>query len=62
MHQCVSNPKNFKIFGNIDITDIKQGALGNCYLLAAFASFANVRQGEVIKNAFITKVFFFFFF
>lgn len=44
------------VFKNIDATDVKQGALGNCYLLAAFASLSKVRNGEIIKNAFVTQV------
>ena len=54
MHD-VSN--NFQIFGGtFNPTDIHQGSLGNCYLLAAFASLATVRNGEVIKKAFVTQV------
>lgn len=46
----------FKIFGDsIKATDIKQGSLGNCYSLAAYASLANIRNGTMIKDIFITK-------
>lgn len=47
--------KDFKIFNQFDTTDVKQGALGDCYLLAAFASLIGIRKGEVLRNAFITQ-------
>ena len=55
MHS-ISGENNFKIFKSFEATDVKQGALGNCYLLAAFASLLRIRNGEVIRNAFITQV------
>lgn len=46
----------FNIFsGEITVGDVKQGALGDCYLLAAMICLTNIRQGEQIKKAFITK-------
>lgn len=54
MHDA--DPK-FQIFGSdIGATDINQGALGNCYLLAAFAGLADINNGFYIKNLFETKV------
>ena len=51
------NPE-FRIFkdGSLNNVDIHQGSLGDCYLLAAFASLVNIRNGEIIKNLFETKV------
>lgn len=58
MHECSSE---FHIFSDhIGATDIHQGALGNCYLLAAFAGLANVENGYYIRNVFETKVYLFF--
>ena len=50
------NP-DFRIFSDISLNnfDIHQGSLGNCYLLASFASLVNIRGGEIIKNLFETK-------
>jgi hypothetical protein len=55
MHDISSE---FRIFteGSLNNFDIHQGSLGNCYLLAAFASLVNIRGGEIIKDLFETKV------
>ena len=54
MHKVT--PK-FEIFGGVfQATDIHQGSLGNCYLLAALASMSIHRNGQYIKDVFITKV------
>ena len=51
------DPK-FQIFGShVGATDINQGALGDCYLLAAFAGLADIDNGYYIRNLFETKVF-----
>ena len=50
------DPK-FQIFGShVGATDINQGALGDCYLLAAFAGLADIDNGYYIRNLFETKV------
>lgn len=49
--------KNFHIFSNdTSALDVGQGGLGDCYLLAAFASLANRNNGSVLKNMFIDVV------
>lgn len=49
---------DWQIFGgNFQALDVNQGSLGNCYLLSALASMAVQRNGEYIKNIFITQVF-----
>ncbi len=48
--------KQFMIFGkSLGATDIKQGKLGDCYFLTAIASLAEIRKGQIIKDAFVTK-------
>ena len=47
----------FQIYSNqIASTDIHQGALGDCYLLAAFASLVNVDKGYYINHLFESNV------
>lgn len=54
MHDCASE---FHIFSNhVGATDIHQGALGNCYALAAYASLAQIDNGWYVRNVFETKV------
>ena len=49
--------KNFHIFSEeTSALDIGQGGLGDCYLLAAFASLANRKNGSVLKNMFVDIV------
>ena len=49
--------KNFHIFSQeTSAVDIGQGGLGDCYLLAAFASLANRNNGSVLKNMFVDIV------
>ena len=48
----------FNLFGpnnKILPHDIKQGVLGDCYLLAAMSSLAMINHGEHIRKAFVTK-------
>nr|BCU92808.1 cysteine protease 2 [Cryptocaryon irritans] len=48
--------RDFKIFGKfVTANDARQGALRDGYLLAAFASLANIRNGQIIKDIFMTK-------
>lgn len=47
----------FHIFSDeTSVYDVGQGGLGDCYLLAAFASLANRKNGSAIKEMFMTKV------
>ncbi len=49
--------KNFHIFSHKNLAvDIGQGQLGDCYLLAAFASLANRNNGSVLKQMFVDIV------
>lgn len=49
--------KNFHIFSNdTSALDVGQGALGDCYLLAALASLANRKNGSVLKEMFDNEV------
>ena len=53
--------KNFHIFSNdTSALDVGQGALGDCYLLAALASLANRKNGTVLKEMFDNEVIFFY--
>lgn len=48
---------NFHIFSEeTSALDIRQGSLGDCYLLAAFASLANRNNGSVLKEMFFDVV------
>ena len=60
MHSISSR---FHIFSNdTSALDIGQGALGDCYLLAAFASLANRNNGSILKSMFTDLVHTFIFF
>lgn len=54
LHDIVPEP--FQIFNELEPTDIRQGALGDCYLLAAFVSLTTVRKGEIIREVFTSTV------
>ncbi len=57
MHDITTS---WQIFGgNFSATDIHQGALSNSYLLAALASMAVHKNGQYIKDIFVTQVNFF---
>lgn len=54
MHDLTSD---WQIFGGkFQAQDIDQGSLGNCYLLSALASMVVHKNGEYIKNVFVTQV------
>ena len=54
MHDLTSD---WQIFGGkFQAQDIDQGSLGNCYLLSALASLAVHKNGDYIKNIFVTQV------
>lgn len=45
---------NFHVFSQeTSALDVGQGGLGDCYLLAAFASLANRNNGSVLKEMFV---------
>ena len=54
MHDLTSD---WQIFGGaFQAQDIDQGSLGNCYLLSALASLVVHKNGDYIKNVFVTQV------
>ena len=56
MHDMVGSA-NFHVFSReISALDIGQGALGDCYLLSAYASLANRNNGSVLRNLFVNIV------
>lgn len=56
MHDLLKDGAKFRIFGDsISATDIIQGALGNCYALAAFSAITKISE-DIIRDVFVTKV------